>query len=160
VRIISELKLLIKSLIWIAWNWQNGLSSPTPNYIWIIIKKILNNRRPGFVSSVEKLIVFEMITTTKDRLCGPVVRFTGYGFNSRRYKIFWEVVDLEWDPLNLVSTNEGLLEEKSSGSSLETEIMAVGDPPRWLRDTPLRAKVVTKFADKRGSLGWYSSIVD
>jgi hypothetical protein len=35
VRIISELKLLIKSLIWIAWNWQNGLSSPTPNYIYM-----------------------------------------------------------------------------------------------------------------------------
>jgi hypothetical protein len=35
-----ELKLLIKSLIWIAWNWQNGLSSPTPNYIWIINKYI------------------------------------------------------------------------------------------------------------------------
>jgi hypothetical protein len=35
----SELKLLIKSLIWIPCNWQNGLSSPTPNYIWIIIIK-------------------------------------------------------------------------------------------------------------------------
>jgi hypothetical protein len=28
------LKLLIKSVIWIACNWQNGLSSPTPNYIY------------------------------------------------------------------------------------------------------------------------------
>jgi hypothetical protein len=34
VRIISELKLLIKSLIWIAWNWLNGLSSPTPKTIY------------------------------------------------------------------------------------------------------------------------------
>jgi hypothetical protein len=43
VRIISELKLLIKSLIWIAWSWQNGLSSPTPNDIWIIKKNLLIN---------------------------------------------------------------------------------------------------------------------
>jgi hypothetical protein len=43
VRIISELKLLIKSLIWIAWNWQNGLSSLTPNYIWIIIIIIIHS---------------------------------------------------------------------------------------------------------------------
>jgi hypothetical protein len=35
----SELKLLTKSVIWIACNWQNGLSSATPNYIWIIKNK-------------------------------------------------------------------------------------------------------------------------
>jgi hypothetical protein len=39
VRIISELKLLMKSLIWIAWNWQNGLSSPTPK-LYMKEKKI------------------------------------------------------------------------------------------------------------------------
>jgi hypothetical protein len=41
------------------------------------------------------------------------------GFDSRRYQIFWEVVGLEWDPLSLMSTNEELLERKSSSSGLE-----------------------------------------
>jgi hypothetical protein len=41
------------------------------------------------------------------------------GLDSRRYQIFWEVVDLERCPLSLVSTTEELLERKSSGSGLE-----------------------------------------
>jgi hypothetical protein len=32
---------------------------------------------------------------------------------------------------------------------LENEITAVEDPPSWLRDTPLSAKVGTNFADKQ-----------
>jgi hypothetical protein len=35
-------------------------------------------------------------------------------------------VGLEWGPLSLVSTIEELLERKSSGSYLETEITAIG----------------------------------
>jgi hypothetical protein len=35
-----------------------------------------------------------------------------YGFDSRRYQIFWEVVDLERGPLSLVSTIEELLGRK------------------------------------------------
>jgi hypothetical protein len=41
------------------------------------------------------------------------------GFDSCRYKIFWEVVGLERGPLSLVSTTEELLKWKSSGSGLE-----------------------------------------
>jgi hypothetical protein len=59
-----------------------------------------------------------------DRLCGLVVRVSGYrsrgpGFDSRRYQIFWEVVGLERGPLSLVRIIEELLEWKSSGSGLE-----------------------------------------
>jgi hypothetical protein len=34
------------------------------------------------------------------------------GFDSRRYQIFWEVVDLERGPLSLMSTIEELLGRK------------------------------------------------
>jgi len=55
-----------------------------------------------------------------DRLCGLVVRVSGYRyrgprFDPRRYQIFWVLVGLERGPLNLVSlvrSIEELLEWK------------------------------------------------
>jgi hypothetical protein len=82
------------------------------------------------------------------------------GFDSRGYQIFWEVVALERDPLSLVSTTEGLLKRKSSGSGLENRDYGRRDPPRWQRDSPLSAKAGTNFADKWQPLGWYSSFAD
>ena len=51
----------------------------------------------------------------KDRLCGLVVRVSGYryrglGFDSRRYQIFWVAVGLERGALSLVRSIEELLE--------------------------------------------------
>jgi hypothetical protein len=65
----------------------------------------------------------------------PGYRSRGRGFDSRFYHIFWEVVGLERGPLSLVSTIEELLERKNSVSGLENREYAIGDPPRWLRDT-------------------------
>jgi hypothetical protein len=53
-------------------------------------------------------------------LCGLVVRVPGYRsrdprFDSRRYKIFWELVGLERVPLSLVNITEELFEWKSNG---------------------------------------------
>jgi hypothetical protein len=76
----------------------------------------------------------------QDRLCGLVVRVPGYrsrglGFDSRGYQIFWEVVDLEQDPLSLVRITEELLERKSSGSGLENRNNGRRHPLYWPRDT-------------------------
>jgi hypothetical protein len=69
---------------------------------------------------------------------------------------FLEVVDLERGPLSLVSIIEKLLEWKSSGSgSREPRLTAVGI--RYV-DHATTAKVGTDFADKRRSLGRYSSL--
>ena len=55
------------------------------------------------------------VITAYDRLCGLVVRVSGYryrglGFDSRRYQIFWVVVRLERGPHSLVRSIEELLE--------------------------------------------------
>jgi hypothetical protein len=68
-------------------------------------------------------IILATKSRTEDRLCGLVVRVTGYrsrgpGFDSQRYQISFEVVVLERDSLSLVRITEELLEWKSSGSGL------------------------------------------
>ena len=66
------------------------------------------------------LNLFNSLVSIYDRLCGLVVRVSGYwyrgpGFDPRRYQIFWVVVGLERGPLSLVSlvrSIEELLEWK------------------------------------------------
>ena len=58
---------------------------------------------------------FILLLFLVDRLCGLVVRVSGYryrglGFDSRRYQIFWVVVGLKRGPLSLVRSIEELLE--------------------------------------------------
>jgi hypothetical protein len=71
-----------------------------------------------FIKSYAIISIFTTHLLAKiDRLCGLVVRVSGYrsrgpGFVSRPYQIFWEVGGLEWGPLSLVRTTEELLEWK------------------------------------------------
>jgi hypothetical protein len=51
-----------------------------------------------------------------------------FGFHSRRYQTFREVVGLERGPLSLVSTIEELLGRKCSGSGLVNRDYGRGDP--------------------------------
>jgi hypothetical protein len=65
----------------------------------------------------------------------PGCRSRGPAFDSRRYKIFWQVVCLEQGPLSLVSTIEELLGRNGSGSSLAVREYGRGDPSRSPHDT-------------------------
>jgi hypothetical protein len=81
------------------------------------------------------MFLFSVRCLRRDRLCGLVVRIAGYrsrgpGFDSWRNQIICEVVGLERGPLSLMRIIEELLEWKSSGSGLETEINGCGNPLR------------------------------
>jgi hypothetical protein len=62
------------------------------------------------------------------------------GFDSRRYQVFCEVVDLERGPLSLVSTSDELLGRKSSGPGIKSREYGRGDPSRWPSGTLYRRK--------------------
>jgi hypothetical protein len=75
-----------------------------------------------------------------DHLCSLVVRVPDYrsrgpGFDFRHYQIFWEIEDLELDPLSLLITIEEVLGRHSSCSGLEIREYCRRNPSRWPRGT-------------------------
>jgi hypothetical protein len=72
-----------------------------------------------------KIFIIFIRLTYLDCLFGLVVRVHGYRFrgprfDSWRYQIFWEIVDLEQGPLRLVGTMKELLGRNISSSSPES----------------------------------------
>jgi hypothetical protein len=97
-----------------------------------------------------------------DRLSGLVVRVLGYrsgGPGSILVTTRKKVMGLERGPLSLVNKTEELLDRKVAAPVQKTENTAVG-----IRDADHVAPSVSKgwhhFADKRRSLGRYSSLAD
>jgi hypothetical protein len=113
----------------------------------------------------ELVVCRGLFTSYVDRICGLVVRVPGYRSRGPSSipgatRFFWEVVGLERSPLSLASTTEELLGRKSSGSGLENrDYGRRGSAALTTRQSSIRKKNRTNFADKQRSLGRYSSLL-
>jgi hypothetical protein len=75
-------------------------------------------------------LIIAMVLQSTGQCCWLQIQRSG--FDSLPYQIFWEVVGLEWGPLNLLRS---YLKEKVAARSLEIRHYGCRDPSRWPRGT-------------------------
>jgi hypothetical protein len=106
-------------------------------------------------SLVNKLFFFIIEIIRIDRLCGLVVRVSGYtskgpGFDSQSYQIFWEV----WNGVHSASWGQlrSYLNEKVAAPVQKTEINGRGNSLRWPRNTLYLQKLALTSPTSGGRL--------
>jgi hypothetical protein len=104
---------------------------PDLNFNLELLKSYLHWRLEALLSV--DVHTFACLKHVWDRFCCLVLWVPSYRsrvpeFDSGRYQIFWEVVDLEQGPLRVVSITEEL-------RVWETEFNGRGDPLHWPRPT-------------------------
>ena len=98
------------------WTGHMCLASKFPSYLGAFHPFVSRYAIPWTALTLSfRTIYFWRLCSYADRLCGLVVRVSGYryrglGFDSRRYQTSWVVVGLERGPLSLVRSIEELLE--------------------------------------------------
>jgi hypothetical protein len=119
-------------------NWSIHWFKSTHTDSMLISEK---EKRP--ISKQNKLLTTDPEVRVRFPALPDFLRSSGSGTGSTQHEYKWEDA---W--------------KKKSNSGLENRVTAVGNPPRWLRDIHLSAKVGTNVADKRLTLGRYSSLAD
>jgi hypothetical protein len=117
----SKLSICLSSAgKWISFCGQSSRNEMLTFHVHLSRGASKSHLARDFTNSTTSVLVTPHVIGTKMRS----------GFDSRRYRIFREVVGLERGSLSLVSTTEELLERNSSGSGLENREYGRTDPSR------------------------------